>query len=138
MSRHHHHRYHHRRLLPLLLSLVVVFITVWTARSRRGLDEDDICPFSTNSNSTRSPRPGTTNTASVVASLVVSSTDAAAQLGEDLLLCPGATFEVKWQGHVQITQSLEVVDGTTLIIAVREYMDLPPGSIETNSAAHLI
>ncbi|CAN0475645.1 unnamed protein product, partial [Ectocarpus sp. 12 AP-2014] len=47
---------------------------------------------------------------------VVSNTDEATLLGEDILDCPGASFEVEWMGHVRITQPLDVVAGTSLKI----------------------
>lgn len=108
---------HLHRLLPVLLPIAFFFLLAPTASSRglppqRPLQQGDelhCCKFTSKSNMSNA----------VVASVVVSSTDDATQLGEDLLCCPGAIFEVEWHGRVGINHCMEVVDGTSLNITVR-------------------
>lgn len=47
---------------------------------------------------------------------IVSTTQEAAKLGQDILLCPGLSFKAEWQGHVSIAQPFELANGTSLVI----------------------
>lgn len=46
----------------------------------------------------------------------VSTTSEAVQLSRDLLLCPGGNFSVTWKGNITISETLGIVDGTSLRI----------------------
>lgn len=48
--------------------------------------------------------------------VVVSDTDGATLLGQELLRCPGFDFEVDWRGKIRIDQPLELANGTSLKI----------------------
>ncbi|CAN0487605.1 unnamed protein product, partial [Laminaria digitata] len=47
-------------------------------------------------------------------SVVVASSQDALQLSQNLTRCPGAEFEVEWQGAVVITEPLGLANGTSL------------------------
>lgn len=114
-----YHRHRHRTSPLLLLSVALLFLLPPTAPSRELRWEEDkpsCCTFTPEpSNNNPSTTPGRV----VVSSVVVSSTDDAAKLQKDLLCCPGAVFEVEWQGLVGISNSLDVAGGTSLKITVR-------------------
>lgn len=46
----------------------------------------------------------------------IESSDDATQLRLDLLRCPGARFEVEWQGTIGLSQTLKLANGTSLRI----------------------
>lgn len=48
--------------------------------------------------------------------VVVSTTNEATQLSQNLLRCPGSTFEAEWRGSVQISEPLALSDETSLKI----------------------
>lgn len=106
-----------RRTLPPLLIFMLFFLLAPTASSGRppwNADKPSCCKFNP-----ESINASTSTGSLIVASVVVSSTADATELEKDLLCCPGAIFEVEWQGRVRIIHSLDVVGGTSLKITVR-------------------
>lgn len=127
---------------PLLLHVLLFFLLVAPpgtysqrgSRSRGGLIDstatnsvNDTTGSSSNTTTSSNDTTTSSNDTTVVTIdpdcvvwRVVSNTDEATLLGEDILDCPGASFEVEWMGHVRITQPLDVVAGTSLKITVHQ------------------
>lgn len=87
----------HRPIAPRLGGLVVAFILILLKATTASHDEPSC-------------------TQGVTASSSVSTTNEAAKLSRDLLLCHGGEFIVHWEGSVAIDQPLRVTEGTSLHI----------------------
>ena len=106
---------------PSVLFSLLLALLLGTGSARESSSNRNI----TNNINAKSPSSSPSASACVAAdgslilttAVIVSTRNEATQLADNLLRCPGATFEVEWRGSVQISAPLALSDGTLLEIA---------------------